>query len=934
MAPTGIRLDLRTGQLFRGEDPLPLRRRTWDVLCYLARRPGVLVTKDELLDAVWGRTVVSEVTLSTSIREIRKALDDDAHRPRYLETVHRRGFRFLADLIDGADADGAAAHAVVAPAPPPAAPVFGRDAELDRLAAELERASAGELRIVFVSGEAGIGKSGLLHAFLDRARQRRDRLPVWATVGRCVAQHDGGEAYLAILDALERLVDGIGEETLRPLLATTAPTWLAQLPWLASGATPEAEPAPTAAWQRRMPRELARLLEALAERATLVLALEDLHLSEPATVELLRLLGTRRRPARLLVVATYRIAEAIVDETAVPDLLRHLRGQPGVSEIELGLLAEPAVAAYLDARFGAHVPADLPRRLHAHTDGHPLFLVSVADHLDACGAFAAVPPEGGAAPVALPIPDTLGALLRSRLAMIEPPARAVLDAASVAGIAFDAEAVAAGAGLDVEAVETICTTLVARRLFLRDGPISDWPDGSISAGYAFVHALYRAALYDALTPARRRRLHQRIGERLEAGFAARPEDRAGELARHFLHARDDLRAARHLLASVRKARRRCAEATAVEAADLALAALARAGAGRAGEALELELLLTVAPALIATQGYAAPRLEAVFDRAAALAAALGRPLERLMARTGLAQSALERGDLDAARRRCRTLCRDIRHADLPPPARAGIHAQLVLTLLYRGELIDAEHESDALLAHYDPLAAPRLETAPVRPDAIDPAVLILGIHAVLLGFRGRLADARARIRQCVTRAAPAHPFATAFALTYEGQIHLLARDGPALIAGGEALLALAERHDFVDWKASALLLAGAGHAEVGDLGAALPCLRAAVRGLDEARVVAGTSYFLTLVAEAFLRAGDADIAAAYLDRAARRLAHGERIAATEIERLRVACARANGLGAEPARSRLRAARDLARSQGNAFFAHRAEQSLAALRASD
>jgi DNA-binding winged helix-turn-helix (wHTH) protein len=88
-------LDLRAGQLVRGRETIALRPKTFAVLCYLLERPGVLVSKQELFHAIWVDLAVTEDTLTKTIGELRQALGDDARRPQFIETVHRRGFRFI-----------------------------------------------------------------------------------------------------------------------------------------------------------------------------------------------------------------------------------------------------------------------------------------------------------------------------------------------------------------------------------------------------------------------------------------------------------------------------------------------------------------------------------------------------------------------------------------------------------------------------------------------------------------------------------------------------------------------------------------------------------------------------------------------------------------------------------------------------------------------
>src|SRR5688572_25112943 len=113
-------LDASEGRLLRGADPVPLRHRSLAVLHYLAQRPGRLVTKAELLGAVWPDVTVSEIVLAVCVSELRKALDDSAKTPRYIETVHGRGYRFVGTI----EHDGAPAIEVAAHTEPP---VVGRD---------------------------------------------------------------------------------------------------------------------------------------------------------------------------------------------------------------------------------------------------------------------------------------------------------------------------------------------------------------------------------------------------------------------------------------------------------------------------------------------------------------------------------------------------------------------------------------------------------------------------------------------------------------------------------------------------------------------------------------------------------------------------------------------------------------------------------------
>src|SRR5262245_4945163 len=164
--PVAVRVDPETGWAWRGDDRLDLAPKAFAGLRHLIDHPEHLITKDELLAAAWGDTIVSEAALTSCIRDLRKALGDDSRTPRYIETVHRRGFRFIGPV--GGRSASAALPAAAPSAESSAAKLVGRDAELARLQGLLVTALDGRRRVVFVTGEAGIGKTALVETFLAR----------------------------------------------------------------------------------------------------------------------------------------------------------------------------------------------------------------------------------------------------------------------------------------------------------------------------------------------------------------------------------------------------------------------------------------------------------------------------------------------------------------------------------------------------------------------------------------------------------------------------------------------------------------------------------------------------------------------------------------------------------------------------------------------
>src|SRR5215831_16931 len=93
-----FRLDVASHRLWRGKLSIPVRPKSWDLLQYFVERPGHLVSKEAVHRHIWPDTAVSDDTITQSIRELRRALRDDPRAPRFIETVHGRGFRFIAEV--------------------------------------------------------------------------------------------------------------------------------------------------------------------------------------------------------------------------------------------------------------------------------------------------------------------------------------------------------------------------------------------------------------------------------------------------------------------------------------------------------------------------------------------------------------------------------------------------------------------------------------------------------------------------------------------------------------------------------------------------------------------------------------------------------------------------------------------------------------------
>ena len=542
-----FRLDPVNACLWNGARIVTLRPKTFRVLQYLLEHAGQLVTKEELLQAVWLETAASDAVLKVCIGELRKLLHETIHEPQFITTVHRRGYRFIGKVkrlengLAGRPGVGLPSPELfpepaaplllpmVSPAgeatvplglPLPRPPLVERKIVLRTLQERLGQAQQGRHQVVFVTGEAGIGKTAVVESF---AAQATASSPLRIGRGQCIEQYGTGEAYLPIFEALGQLCRQADGDLLTALLRHQAPTWLVHMPWLLTASDRALlQEEIRGATRERMLREIAQVLDTLAAERLLLLILEDLHWSDYATLDLLTFLARRHTTARLMIVGTYRPAEIMVREHPLWVVTQELQRHSDCKDIPLALLSPAAVTAYLEGRFPGHqFPASLTAWLYEHTDGHPLFVVTMVQALVERGVLYrhegrwTMLPHGSNG--AFEVPFSLWQILERQLTRLPEKAQRVIEVASVAGVDFAAALVATGLDARMDDVEAQCEEL-ARQQWLRSTGVMTWPDGTATTRYSFTHTLYQQAAYKRVGESRRLRLHQCLGKRLEEAY--------------------------------------------------------------------------------------------------------------------------------------------------------------------------------------------------------------------------------------------------------------------------------------------------------------------------------------------------------------------------------------------------------------------------------
>jgi ATP/maltotriose-dependent transcriptional regulator MalT len=421
--------------------------------------------------------------------------------------------------------------------------LIGREVELEAISAAFEQTRAGQGRTVLIGGEAGVGKSRLLAAALDRARAEG----AVVLMGGCVGLAEGALPFAPIVEAIRPL---LAEVPRPPVAGATMPAdpsgpWSADLrgeqqllPGKRGSATVDDALIGVAAELGLLTRQRAAdaaaelhpewarvqlyeaflgLLRRLAVNAPVVLAIEDLHWGGDSTRELLAFLVRNARTERLLLLVTFR-SDELHRRHPLLLWLGEANRSPGLERLELARLERPALARQLSGILGRRPDPDLLESIFVRSEGNPFF----AEELVAAGV------ETG------PLPPTLREVLAARLAHVSEPTLGVLGVAAVVGRRVDHDLLARVSELSDRDLDEALGEALSAQLLVAD-------EEAPSERYAFRHALLAEAAADTVLPGRRRRLHAAIAQVLAESNGLQGAERAGhliEIAHHWFEARE------------------------------------------------------------------------------------------------------------------------------------------------------------------------------------------------------------------------------------------------------------------------------------------------------------------------------------------------------------------------------------------------------------
>ena len=708
--------------------------------------------------------------------------------------------------------------------------LVGREEETELLLRHWSKAKGGEGQVVLLSGEAGIGKSRLTAALLERlSGEPHTRLRYF-----CSPQHTDS-AFYPIIGQMERAA-GLSRDDSPAVRLDKLDALLAQSSTSSQDAALFAEllslpndgryPALNLAPEQRRQKTLEAFtsqLEVLSRVRPVLMIYEDAHWTDPTSLEAFGRTVDQIRPLRVLLLATFR-----------PEFVPPWIGRPHVTSITINRMAMSAMSmpSSTASRGSKRIPESVRRDIIERTDGIPLFVEEMTK------AVLEAESEGSAKQLAASVPSpahvvpaSLHASLMARLDRLGS-AKDVAQIGAAIGREFSHALLAAVAGKPGADLGSALDRLIAAGLLFRQGVPPQ-------ATYLFKHALVQDAAYGTLLREARRGLHARIAEVLEGQFTEIANSQPELLARHCTEAGLTEKAVGLWGKAGQRSLERSALVEAVEQLTRAIALIVGLAPTPALRREEIRLQVALITPLLHVKGYAAPETKAAAERANLLieqAKALGEPLEdplllysilygvwvaNYVAFNGEAMRELAAQFLVLAEKQGSVV-----------PVVVG-HRIMAVSLLCTGDIVQARVHSDQAAALHNPA-----EHGPVATRfGQDNVVSILAYRSLgswLLGYpAASLADAESAVKAAreIGQAAT-----LMFALTHAAMTHLVSRNYAAAKGEAEELAALAGDKGASFWKAIGTVAQGWVFALTGMASDAADLLTSGIRRFSVDRI--------------------------------------------------------------------------------------------------
>jgi len=531
-----FRLDLARGELLNAGELVSLAPKPLALLAYLAVHRDRAVPKPELRKYIWPDVHVSEAALASALKDLRRALGDDGASQKLIRTMRRRGYRFVAKLDERALDRRRALESGDSVTRTRAAPFVARGRELRLLSSHAAQAARGRPRVLLIVGPAGAGKTRLIAQLVAH--------PVCSgfAAGTGSGAADESLPYAPFAEALRARLGAAGGPV-ESLFGEDAPLLRPLLQLDPPHARAPREPGSGARARAELFAAVSRWLGRLARQRPTVLALEDLHGADSASLDLFEFLVgalTEVPPDEslpLLLIATLRDAEG---EPRLESLARRVAESPAGAVVSLDGVSVAATGRVIDA-LGLARPAGVTlQAIHAATYGNPLFIRELLRGPEPAALLASDSAEGYRAEPTTRL-DGLRRAIAARVDRLRPASREILTAAAFLGERFGLLALCAVTRRDEAAVLAALAEAERAEFVTRE-----------RRSFRFDHPLMREVVRDALSERARREVHRDVATVLEDLYAGSPADHALEIARHLCEA-GELVAPERLLAHAHRA---------------------------------------------------------------------------------------------------------------------------------------------------------------------------------------------------------------------------------------------------------------------------------------------------------------------------------------------------------------------------------------------
>ncbi len=779
-------------------------------------------------------------------------------------------------------------------------PVFvARERELAQLGGFLDLTLAGQGRVIFVTGEAGSGKTALVQEFMRRAQDAHPDLVVAS--GNCNAYTGTGDPYLPLREILELLTGdveaqwaagAITREHARRLWNTLPLTaqalveagpdlidtfvpgtalierarahapggaeWLTHLDELVQ---PKAtSPVVPSSQQSDLFEQYTRVLQTVARQAPLVLVIDDLQWADLGSVSLLFHMGRQSASSRILVVGAYRPEQVAIrtdgERHPLEPVVNELQRQFGEIAVDVDRAkSHDFVEAFLDSEPNRFAPP-FREMLYQRTRGHPLFTIELLRGMQERGDVMQDPDGGWVEGPELDwesLPARVEAVIAERMARLPQALHRTLAVASVEGEDFTAEVVARVLGTEErKTVQRLSSELDRTHRLVRALAIERLGSRRVSR-YRFRHDLFQKYLYDKLDEVERAYLHEDVGNVLEELYGDQSSEIAVQLARHFEQAGITEKAIHYLHQAGERALQLFAyqEAIAHLTRGLALLTTLQDSPQRAEQELALQLALGVA--WTGMEGNQSPEVERAYSRARELCQQMGKTSQ-------LCRVLGELAVLDyvhAQHRRARDLVQEalsLAQHDKDPLLVAIDHCYLGVISFAVGEYTTARAHLGEMNSFYDPQKHHR---PLVFLRGSDLGLAALSYDACCLWCLGYPEQALKQSQEALSLARDLdHPFTLADVLSFAGCLfNEMRRNAQALKENAEELMRLSNEKGLPGWLPTGTRYRGEALAMLGQIQKGISQMREGMAAMESIGVRCYFPGVLRSLAEAQAGAG-------------------------------------------------------------------------------